>query len=96
MIKFIFVTLKFSETVIMDDTSEKEKKSAEQNEKDQVKTAYGVLCLNCISNLIIINAEAYKQVNCVPGSHFHTFLNTCIYFDFHKYLCTQPIHSLEY
>lgn len=42
---------KFSETVIMDDTSEKEKKSAEQNEKDQVKTAYGVLCLNCISNL---------------------------------------------
>lgn len=96
MIKFIFVTFKFSETVIMDDTSEKEKKSAEQNEKDQVKTAYGVLCLNCISNLIIINAKAYKQVNCVPGSHFHTFLNTCIYFDFHKYLCTQPIHSLEY
>lgn len=39
MIKFIFVTFKFSETVIMDDTSEKEKKSAEQNEKDQVKTA---------------------------------------------------------
>lgn len=27
----------------MDDTSEKEKKSAEQNEKDQVKTAYSVL-----------------------------------------------------
>lgn len=51
MIKFKFVTFKFSETVIMDDTSEKEKKSAEQNEKDQVKTAYGVLCLNCISNL---------------------------------------------
>lgn len=52
MIKFIFVTFKFSETVIMDDTSEKEKKSAEQNEKDQVKTAYGVLCLNCIRLVI--------------------------------------------
>lgn len=40
---FIFVTWKFSETAIMDDTSEKERKSAEQNEKDQVKTAYSVL-----------------------------------------------------
>lgn len=46
---FIFVTRKFSETAIMDDTSEKEKKSAEQNEKDQVKTAY-TLCSQSVWN----------------------------------------------
>lgn len=55
----------------MDDTSEKEKKSAEQNEKDQVKTAYSVLNrfeMNFISN---INVKAYLV--CLMFSFPHIF-----------------------